>query len=124
MEEVPNPLVKHAFVLIDDLETAPDDVKKPLLAQCLHARLGLLAPTSLEVTSSTVDAIPRADLSWVLQAVKDCFKGCSPPPFLDLLKEGLKEAKAEAKRAKTLAATQAAATGARPIDAGVAWGRG
>ena len=117
-------MINHALVLIDGLETAPDAVKKPLLAQCLHARLGLLAPTSLEVTSSTVDAIPRADLSWVLQAVKDCFKGCSPPPFLDLLKEALKEAKAEAKRAKTLAATQAAATGAQPTGEGVAWTRG
>ena len=86
------------LVLIDGLETAPDAVKERLLAQCLHARLGLLAPTSLEVTVSTVDAIPKADLSWVLQAVEDCFKGVSAPSCLALWKEALKEARAKQKK--------------------------
>ena len=124
MQDVPNPLLKQALVLIDDVEHVADAVKKPLLAQCLHTRLGLLAPTSSEVTSSTIDGIPKADLSSVCQTVKDFFKGCSSPPFLDLLKEALRDAKAEAKRAKAQAALQSAATGAPPADEGVAWARG
>ena len=116
-EQITNPLIMSAVILIGDLAE-----QERIVAHCLEVRLGVLAPESVDAPDAElIQSIATDDLGSVAQKVKSFFARVSDlPPWVTGLQEEAKKQKGIRDEAKAAKAAEAAATHAAAAAAATA----